>query len=75
LAYPVFKPFLAQKAGEHGLTSDTDHHAVYMFLLAYQELPTNMRATWIWRRYIRGDKKFSVDRAQVIQIFEKLLSK
>jgi hypothetical protein len=75
LAYPVFKPFLAKKAGEHGLTSDKDHHAVYMFLLAYQDLPTNMKATWLWRRHIMGDKTFSVDRAEVIQIFEKLLSK
>ncbi len=75
LAYPVFRPFLAKKAGEHGLTSDEDHHAVYMFLLAYQELPNNMKTTWIWRRYITGDKNFSVDRGKVIQIFEKLLRK
>jgi hypothetical protein len=74
LAYPVFQPFLAAKAAEHGLTSPEDHYALYMFLLAYQELPTEMKLTWVWRRYVTGAKKFRADRAQVVQIFEKLLS-
>jgi hypothetical protein len=73
-AYPVFQPFLKKKSMEHGLTSPKDHKAVFNFLLAYQELPTNMKATWIWRRYLAGDKKFRVDRGQVVQIFQKLLS-
>lgn len=73
-AYPVFQPFLKEKSEEHGLTKPEDHKAVFNFLLAYQELPTNMKATWIWRRYIAGHKNFRVDRGQVIQIFEKLLS-
>ena len=73
-AYPVFQPFLKEKSEEHGLTKPEDHKAVFNFLLAYQELPTNMKATWIWRRYIAGHKSFRVDRGQVIQIFEKLLS-
>lgn len=72
-AFPVFQPFLSKKAKEHGLDSAEDHHAVYMFLLAYQELPNNMKTKWIWRRYITGEKNFSVDRAKVVQIFEKLL--
>ncbi len=72
-AFPVFEPFLSKKAKEHGLTSKEDHYAVYMFLLAYQDLPNNMKTTWIWRRYITGEKNFAVDRAKVVQIFEKLL--
>lgn len=73
-AYSVFRPFLAVKATEKGLTSDDDHRALYSFLLAYQELPQNMKGTWLWRRYVTGAKNFRVDRGQVIQIFEKLLS-
>jgi hypothetical protein len=73
-AFPVFQPFLATKAAAHGLTSKDDHYAVYMFLLAYQDLPNNMKMTWIWRRYVTGAKNFKADRGQVIQIFEKLLS-
>lgn len=73
-AYPVFRPFLAKKAEAHGLTSAEDHAAIFSFLLAYQTLPTEMKSTWIWRRYITGSKKFRIDRSHVIQIFQKLLS-
>lgn len=73
-AYPVFRPFLAKKAAEHGLNSAEDHHAVYMFLLGYQTLPTDMKLTWVWRRYISGAKDFKVNRGQVVQIFEKLMA-
>jgi hypothetical protein len=73
-AYVVFQPFLAAKAGEHGLNSDEDHQALFYFLLAYQELPNNMKFTWGWRRYITGPKNFRVDRGQVLTIFERLLT-
>ncbi len=73
-AYPVFQPFIAKKSMEYDLTEPETHHAVYMFLLAYQELPSDMKLTWLWRRYITGDKDFAVNRGQVIQIFEKLLA-
>jgi hypothetical protein len=73
-AYPVFRPFLAAKAAEHGLNSPEDHHALFSFLLGYQTLPTEMKSTWVWRRYLAGNKPFQVDRGHVIQIFQKLLS-
>lgn len=73
-AYPVFQPFLKEKCIEHELYKPEDHKAVYNFLLAYQELPTNMKLTYAWRRFIMGDKKFRVNRGQVVQIFQRLLS-
>jgi hypothetical protein len=73
-AYAVFEPFLKTKTDAQGLHSPEDRRAVFNFLLAYQELPTNMKFTWVWRRYIAGRKDFKVDRGQVIKIFERLLT-
>ena len=73
-AYPVFRPFLSKKATEKGLNKPEDHYAVFNFLLAYRELPTEDKWEFAIRRYLLGPKKFSVNRSQVVEIFAKLLS-
>ncbi|MGZ6468890.1 MAG: hypothetical protein ACXWQJ_16440, partial [Bdellovibrionota bacterium] len=77
-AYPVFHPFLAEKAAQKGKTDPKDHHAIYMYLLANRELPDasnwGSALDYFWHRYIAGDKVFKADRGQVVEIFEKLLT-
>lgn len=76
LAYSVFQPFLSKKASEKGLTDPEDHHALYMYLLAYRSLPEGWddKLNFWWRRHFAGDKDFQADRGQVIEIFDKILS-
>jgi hypothetical protein len=74
VAYPVFRPLIAEKANAKGFTDPKDHLAIFNFLLAYQELPTDDTWTFAIRRYLLGPKEFEVDREQVVQIFEKLLA-
>lgn len=77
-AYPVVQPFLSLKAAEKGKTDPKDHHALFMYLLANRTLPSSSdwgsAIGYIWRRYVAGDEAFKVDRGQVVEIFEKLLS-
>jgi|GEM_PF-3419550 len=73
-AYPVFRPFLAAKAAEKGYTDDKTHRAIFNFLLAYRQLPTDSQWSFVIRRYILGDKPFRVDRGQVVEILDKLMS-
>lgn len=73
-AYPVFQPFLAQKAGEKGIHDPKTHKAIFNFLLAYRQLPDDDKVGFVLRRYLLGAKEFKVDRGQVVDIFSKLLS-
>jgi len=74
VAYPVFQPFIAEKARSKGYTDPKDHVAIFNFLLAYQMLPTDDKWDFVIRRYMLGPKEFRVDRSQVVEIFEKLMS-
>jgi hypothetical protein len=74
VAYPVFRPFIALKAGEKGYTSADDHAAIYNYLLANRLLPTDDTMDYIVRRYLLGRQEFTIDRAQMVEIFQKLLS-
>jgi hypothetical protein len=74
VAYPVFRPFIAKKAAEKGYTDPKDFAAIYNFLLANRELPTDDQWDYAIHRYVVGRQEFTVDRAQMVQIFQKLLS-
>ena len=74
LAYPVFQPFLAKKAGEKGIHDPKTHKAIFNFLLAYRQLPDDDKIGFVLRRYLLGAKSFEVDRGHVLDIFSKLLS-
>lgn len=77
-AYPVFRPFLAEQARLKGKNDPNDHHAIYMYLLANRSLPSADKwsdaLSFVWRRWVAGDKAFHADRGQVVEIFEKLLT-
>lgn len=73
-AYPVFQPFIAEKAALYGFTGTEDHKAIFNFLLANRMLPTDGKWSFFFRRYLLGPKAFRNDRGQIIEIFEKLLS-
>jgi hypothetical protein len=73
-AYPVFRPFLANKANAKGYTKEADYQAIYNFLLAYRVLPTDDKWDYALRRYVLGDKTFTSDRGQVVEIFSALMS-
>ncbi|MCO5143455.1 MAG: hypothetical protein M9962_10240 [Oligoflexia bacterium] len=73
-AFEIFQPLIAEKSLSQGITAKEDHHAIYMFLLAKQELPQNAKLAYFWRRYIAGPQNFKVDRTQVTKIFQKILS-
>jgi hypothetical protein len=73
-AYPVFRPLIAEKANAKGYTKEKDYAAIYNFLLAFRVLPTDDKWDFALHRYLLGDKKFTNDRAQIVDIFEKLLT-
>jgi hypothetical protein len=74
VAYPVFKPFLAGMANTLGYSSEKDYSAIYNFLLAYKEMPTQDKFDYIKQRYLLGDKAFQDDRGAVMQIFATILA-
>lgn len=74
VAYPVFRPFLAEKANEKGYTKEADYQAIFNFLLAYRVLPTDDKWDYALHRYLLGNKSFTADRGQVVEIFSKLMS-
>ncbi len=74
VAYPVFQPFIAEKANAKGYTNPQDHLAIYHFLLAYRVLPTDDKWDFVLRRYLLNPKPFQANRSQVVEIFEKLLT-
>lgn len=74
VGYPTFRPFLSQKAIEQGFKDPYDWEMIFNFLLANQQTPNENLAKYLLRRWVLGKEDFRIDRAQVITIFDKLLS-
>jgi hypothetical protein len=72
-AFPIFRPFIADKASAQGHKNPKDHEAIFNFILAYRKLPNDDVWDYIVRRYLLGPKKYSVERAQMVEIFAMLM--
>lgn len=76
VAFAVFRPFLAKKAGDLGYTDPKDHHAMFTYMLAYGTMPNESaidKTRYAWWRYV-DEGNFQADRGRLVRIFAKLMS-
>lgn len=73
IAYPVFEPFIAEKANAMGYRTADDHYKIFTYILSHQTLPKTLfekAGFYAWKK----DAAFNIDRGNVVTIFSTLLS-
>lgn len=74
-AYPVFRNFIAARAGKFGLNTEKDYKALFHYLLKYQNLPNESvydTVRYFWTRYFYSTD-YETDRLAVARLFSRLL--
>lgn len=73
LAYPVFEPFIAEKANALGYTKEEQHYKIFTYILAKKTLPKSFLEKIDFLAWDK-DGEFKTNRGDVVTIFATLLS-